>query len=146
MYCFDAEKVGAWVAERTGGQWTPQRGQAIGKLDKQGNVVCGAIFEDWNGANLYMHIAIEGKITASFLALLADYAFNQAKVKRLTGVIPSTNKQSINFAVRCGFVLESTLRQATLDGDLLVFRLFKDECRYLKSRYAQTLKGLKNVK
>lgn len=146
MYCFDAEKVGAWVAERTGGQWTPQRGRAIGKLDELGNVVCGAIFEDWNGANLYMHIAIESKITAQFLALLADYAFNQANVKRLTGIIPSTNKQSINFAIRCGFVLESTLRQATLDGDLLVFRLFKNECPYLKSRYAQTLKGLKNGK
>jgi L-amino acid N-acyltransferase YncA len=144
MYSFDSEKVGPWVAERTGGQWTPQRGQAIGKLDEEGNVVCGAIFEDWNGANLYIHIAIEGKTTAQLLALLADYAFNQAKVKRLTGVISSTNKRSINFAIRCGFVLESKLRQATLDGDLLVFRLFKDECRYLKSRYAQTLKGLKN--
>lgn len=144
MYSFDSEKVGPWVAERTGGQWTPQRGQAIGKLDDQGNVVAGAIFEDWNGANLFMHIAIQERITAQFLALLADYAFNQAKVNRVTGMVKSTNRQSINFAIRCGFVLESKLRQATLDGDLLVFRLFKDECRFLKSRYAHTLKGLKN--
>ncbi len=91
-----------------------------------------------------MHIAIQERITAQFLALLADYAFNQAKVNRLTGMVKSNNHQSINFAIRCGFVLESKLRQATLDGDLLVFRLFKDECKFLKSRYAQTLKGLKN--
>jgi len=142
MYCFDAEIVGPWVSKETGGTWTPYRGQAIGKISANGELQAGVIYEDFNGANVVCHIAIKnGIVDRQFLALIFDYPFIQLNARRITAPISETNKKSINLVTKMGFVLESRLDQATLDSDLLIYRMFKHECRYLQHRYARSLQG-----
>ncbi len=135
--CLDAEIVGPWVASRTGGTWSPGRGTAIGKLDDQGNLIAGVLYEDWNGAHIVCHIAGEGNwASRRFLNVIFDYPFNQLKVKRITVPVGSTNIKSIHLVTRMGFALESTLAQAIPDGDLHLFRMFRSECQYLRGKYA----------
>ena len=137
--CLDAEIVGPWVASRTGGTWSPGRGTAIGKLDDQGNLIAGVLYEDWNGANIMCHIAGEGNwASRQFLNVIFDYPFNQLKVKRITVPVGSTNIKSIHLVTRMGFALESTLAQAIPDGDLHLFRMFRSECQYLRGKYGKT--------
>ncbi len=136
--CLDAEIVGPWVASRTGGTWSPGRGTAIGKLDDQGNLIAGVLYEDWNGANIMCHIAGEGHwASRRFLNVIFDYPFNQLKVKRITVPVGSTNIKSIHLVTRMGFALESTLAQAIPDGDLHLFRMFRIECQYLRGKYGK---------
>lgn len=138
MLTFDASVVGPWVVERGGGQWWPGRGTAIGKIGKDGKLVAGVLYEDYNGANIVCHIAGEGNwATREFLNIIFDYPFNQLGVRRITAPNDSTNEQAIRLVTRMGFALESTLKQATPDGDLLLFVLFKDDCRFIKAPYGK---------
>lgn len=135
--CFDESIVGPWVCARAGGTWSKGRGTAIGKIDESGNLVAGVLYEDWNGAQVICHIAGEGNwATRNYLGVIFDYPFNQLKVKRITVPVAASNLSSINLVTKMGFTLECTLAQATPSGDLHLFRMWRDECKYLKGKYA----------
>jgi RimJ/RimL family protein N-acetyltransferase len=139
MLTFDASIVGPWVSQKTNGAWCEGRGQAIGKM-VDGQLVAGVLYEDFNGANVVCHIAGEGKwADRQFLAVIFDYPFNQMKVRRITVPVCGSNARSVKLVEHMGFVLESRLEQATLDSDLLLYRLFKDECKYLRGKYADSI-------
>lgn len=133
---FDANVIGPWVCLRAGGTWVHGRGSAIGRY-QDGELTAGVLYEDWNGANVVCHIAGEGNwANRAFLGVIFDYPFNQLKVKRITVPVSSGNVKSINLVTRMGFELESTLAQATPDGDLHLFRMWRDDCKYLRGKYA----------
>lgn len=134
--CFDAGIVGPWVCKRAGGTWVNGRGSAIG-LVRNGELAAGVLYEDFNGANVICHIAGEGNwASREFLGLIFDYPFNQLKVKRITVPVSSTNAKSISLVLKMGFELECTLAQATPDSDLHLFRMWRDDCKYLQGKYA----------
>lgn len=138
MLFFDAEILGPWVSERTGGTWTPHRGTTIGRVE-DGKIIAGVIYEDYNKANVICHIAGEGNwASRRFLNVIFDYPFNQLKVKRITVPVASNNEKSINLVTRMGFALECTLSQATPDADIHLFRMFRDECKYIRGRYGKS--------
>ena len=135
--CLDASIVGPWVCEKAGGTWTPGRGQAIGKV-VDGRLVAGVLYEDWNGANIVCHIRGDGNWACrKFLNVIFDYPFNQIKAQRITAPVSSLNAKSINLVERMGFTLESTLARATPGGDLRLYRMFPEDCKFLKGRYGQ---------
>lgn len=134
--CLDASIVGPWVCNRAGGTWVPGRGTAIGRI-KDGQLVAGVLYEDWNRANIVCHIAGDGNwASRDYLNVIFDYPFNQLKAQRITCPVASTNTKSINLVSRMGFTLECSLAQAIPGGDLHLFRMFKDECKYIKGKYA----------
>ena len=133
--CVDAETVGPWVAEKTGGAWTPQRGAAIGKISDN-TLVAGVIYEDFNKVNVVCHIAGEGVwATREFLNAIFDYPFNQLKVNRITVPVDGSNAKSIALVERLGFKIEARLLRATPTNDLLIYAMFKDDCKYIKGEY-----------
>jgi len=132
---FDADLVDPWVSAKTGGHWCKDRGTAIGRL-KDSKLMAGVLYEDYTKANVVCHIAgDDGWATKGFLGLIFDYPFNQLGVKRITAPVHSDNVKSILLMHRLGFTLEATLAQAIPDGDLLIYRMFKSECRFLGDRY-----------
>ena len=135
MITNDVRLIGPWVAEKTGGTWCYGRGSGLGKI-KDGRLVAGVLYEDYNGANVVCHIRGEpGWADRRFLGIIFDYPFNQLNVKRITVPVNSTNKESIKLVRHMGFTLESGLAQATPDGDLLLFCLFKKDCKYIRGKY-----------
>ena len=137
MITSDVRLIGPWVAEKTGGTWCYGRGSGLGKI-KDGKLVAGVLYEDYNGANVVCHIRGEpGWADRRFLGIIFDYPFNQLNVKRITVPVNSTNKESIKLVRHMGFTLESGLAQATPDGDLLLFCLFKKDCKYIRGKYGK---------
>jgi RimJ/RimL family protein N-acetyltransferase len=131
MLCLDSHVVGPWVCQRAGGNWVEGSGAAIGWVSK-GRLVAGVLYCEWNGANVICHMAGEGNfLTRKYLYTIFDYPFNQLKVKRVTLPIASTNKKAIRFVKHLGFTLESTLQDAHPNGDLLLFKMHKADCRWL---------------
>ena len=136
MIFSDVAVIGPWVCEKTGGTWTPARGSALG-LIKDEKIIAGVLYEDWNGANIVCHIRGEnGWANRKFLGTIFDFPFNGLKVKRITVPVASTNQDSVRLVEHMGFKLECTLKQATPDGDLLLYAMFKEECKYIRGRYA----------
>ncbi len=138
MISTDAVLIGPWVSEKTGGTWTNGRGTAIGKVSEDGMIQAGVLYEDYNGVNIVCHIAGDGNwATKEFLRVIFDYPFRQLGVSRITAPVASKNLKSINLVMRMGFALECTLAQATPDGDMFLFRMFRDECKYIRGKYGQ---------
>ena len=130
----DADRIGEWVCTRAGGTWVKGRGTAVG-LEKHGRLIAGVIFEDYNGANINIHVASDGSknwLNREFLWFSFYYPFVQLKVKRVTALVASTNDACNRFVKNLGFELEATLKDAHPSGDILVHRITPDKCRWHK--------------
>lgn len=132
MFIFDPDVVAPWVLERAGGgQFIPGTYSAIGRV-KDGNLAGGIIYESFNGANVFCHIAGEGRwMNRDFLRMIFDYPFRQLGVKRMTAMIVSNNSKCIGFVENLGFEKECEMFQAHNDGNILVYRLMAKDCRWL---------------
>lgn len=129
---FDPEIVGPWVCERAGGKYIPGAFAAIGRI-KDGRLVAGVLYENFNGANVFCHIAAEGNwANKRFMWLIFDYPFNQLNCKRITTTVSPENVTSQKFTSKLGFDVETKLKDAHPQGDIWVFRMFKDNCRWIK--------------
>jgi RimJ/RimL family protein N-acetyltransferase len=53
------------------------------------------------------------------------------KLKRLTGLVPASNAAALRFDQHIGFQVEATLADGAKDGDLIVLRMRREDCRYL---------------
>jgi hypothetical protein len=133
----DSDVVGEWVAERVCSRWRKDTARCIGKLDENGVIVAGVIYDEWTGTNFMCDIAGQGNWASKlFLSIIFDYPFVRAGAKRITARVKSTNEKSIKLVTKMGFKLESRLTQAIPDGDFLFFVMFKEDCKYIRGKYA----------
>lgn len=106
-------------------------------VERDGRIVGGAVFNDYTGANINIHFASDGKktwVTREFLWFVFYYAFEQARVKRVSGFIWESNTASVEFARRIGGEIEARLIDAADDGDVLLFKMTKDKCKWLRRK------------
>lgn len=106
--------------------------QGLGMV-KNGEIVAGVVYNEFNGVNINAHIAIKDKtvLTKKFLWMIFDYPFNQCKVKRISGFIEDENKAAIEFDKKLGFEYETRLKDAYINGDILVYVMRKEQCKWL---------------
>lgn len=133
-----------WIAERTGefGNYGASVGIGIERLTPDPDptlckpeLIGGVVFYDWNGVNINMGTAgVTGSnwLTRSALRDFFRYPFIQLGAKRVTALVGEGNVKSQMLVEGVGFVLETTLADAHLTGDLLVYRLLPAECRWIK--------------
>lgn len=137
MIITDAEIIGPWVAEKCGYQWIPGRSSTFGKIS-DGRIVAGVAYEDFNGANVNCHICFEpNSLTREFLGLIYQYPFFQLGVKRITGLVVSTNQEALKLDMKMGFEVENVMKDAHPDGDIIVLVMWKNKCRYLDDKYGK---------
>ena len=133
-------EVVRWVARKTNEYGNFGTAQGIG-WQKDGLIVAGVAYCEWNGPNVVCHIASDGSrrwLTREYLRVIFDYPFNQLGCKRITVCVGEGNGASRRFVEHLGFTRETTLAGAHPSGDLLVYRLWKEDCRWTK--VAQQLK------
>lgn len=133
-----------WVMEKTKSACDERSSKAIG-LAKDGELVAGVVYTEYNKVNVTGITAGEGKywLNREFLWFVFYYPFFQLGCKRVTGLIAASNKESIRFHEHLGFVLEATLKDAHPTGDLLVYVMWPENCRWL-SLYEEPLNGQEN--
>lgn len=128
-------EVVSWVAKRTNEYGSfGVAATGIG-WQKNGQLVAGVVYCDWNGPNIVCHIASDGTrrwLTKEYLRVIFDYPFNQVKAQRITVTVGEGNKDSRRFVEHLGFVLEATLENAHPSGSLLIYKMTHSMCRWLK--------------
>jgi RimJ/RimL family protein N-acetyltransferase len=130
----DAARVGPWVCEKTGGVWSPSDATAIG-LEKNGELVAGVVYDHFNGASICMHVASDGSkkwLNREYLRFCFQYAFDQAKVKKVIGIVPSSNEDALRFDLHLGFSEEARIKNAHPQGDLILLTMTRQQCRWIK--------------
>ena len=119
-----------WVAQQTSEFGNFGCATGIG-WERDGKIVAGVAYNDFNGVNCCTHIALSGPMSREFLWTIFDYPFNQMKVNRITGLVGEGNQKSRNLCKKLGFTEEARLDSAHPTGDLIVFRMRRSECKWL---------------
>lgn len=122
-----------WVHKRLDSSWIPGRGNAIGLLNEEGNLVAGWTYVDFNKANIVVDVVAEaqGWATPEFLYMCFSYPFEQLGCKRITSPVAASNKHCQQFVEWLGATREATLKDACQTGDVHIYTMFKQECRWL---------------
>lgn len=111
--------------------------QGIG-LVKDGEIIAGVLYDDYNGSNIWMHVAAkEGRtwLNRTFLRACFAYPFLQLNCKRVSGWVEVCNADARRFDEHLGFQPEAILSSAGRDGgDVIIYRMFKDECRFIPQK------------
>lgn len=76
-------------------------------------------------------------MSREYLWYCFHYPFNELKVRRITGLVPESNMEARKFDERLGFKLETRLKNAHPDGDVLVYAMFREDCRFLEMRHVK---------
>lgn len=108
--------------------------KAIG-LERDGELVAGALYEGCSGPSVWVHIALKpGTLcTRQFLWRGFGFPFVDLGCKRISGYIEARNAASRRVAEHLGFKQEAVLRGAASDGgDSLIYVMWRQECRFLK--------------
>ena len=126
--------AGHWTAEQTKGKYFEANSQSIG-LKQNGEFVAGVIYENWNRRTITCHIAISGRLTPRYLAVIFDYPFNVCDVKKIIVPVDATNSKSVNLVEKMGFTEEARIKDGMADGDMILYTLAKNDCKYLGERY-----------
>lgn len=126
------DHVVKWVAQHMRRGEGYGLSQGIGWL-KDGCLVAGVVYNEYNHVNINMHVAAVGKnwLRREFLWAAFDYPFNQCGVKRITAFIEDENKAAIKFDEHLGFKYEARMKDAYINGDILIYVLRREDCRWL---------------
>lgn len=106
-------------------------------LRKRGELVAAAIYEGFNGQNIWVHLAgVPGCrwMTRAFLRAGFAYPFNVCGVKRLSGYVNASNTQARRLNEHFGYQEEARLVGAAPDGgDVILYVMWRENCRFLEN-------------
>jgi len=129
-------EIGYWVAGELDAGYFADRSQAIGLL-KDGEIIAGIIYENWNRRSMVVHIVIKDRITPAFIGAIFDYAYNVCNIEKAIAPVSSANAKSIRMVEKMGFTEEGRIKDASPDGDIILYTLKKTDCRFLGNRYGK---------
>ena len=131
---FDLEHVLPFVQGIIPGLARTDGMRAIG-LRRHGELIAGAIYEGFNGKNMWVHLAgLPGRkwLNREFLKAGFYYPFVLCGVDRLSGYVNASNTDARRFDEHVGFCEEARLKGAAADGgDVIVYVMWKESCRYV---------------
>lgn len=104
-------------------------------LMRDGEMVCGVLYEGFNGVNVWMHVAAEpGRrwLVRDYLRYCFHYPFNEMGCRRVSGYVEASNLEAQRFDEHLGFRREAVLQGAASDGgDVILYVMRKEDCRYV---------------
>jgi RimJ/RimL family protein N-acetyltransferase len=103
-------------------------------LEVDGQIVAGATFDNFNGKNVFIHFSSARSLrvfSRDLLRMVFGFAFGVLKVQRVSGAFSSANRKVCRLGEIIGFKFEARLRDACPDGDMMIYRLNREDCRFL---------------
>jgi len=100
----------------------------------QAKILAGIWFDYYTGANMMIHVAAQPGsrwMSKQLLWYTFYYPFVECGCRRLTGMVAESNHAARAFDERMGFKLEGRMKDAAPDGDVLIYAMFREDCRWL---------------
>jgi hypothetical protein len=133
------------MMKRLNSEWIPGRGQIIGLWEDNVGPIAGCLYEGCNGASVIGHLTGIGRkwMNREFLWYCFYYPFEELGVTKILGIVESDNLDAQRLDEHMGFILEATLKDAAPKGDLLIYSMTRDQCKWLdlKERYRGKTQG-----
>jgi RimJ/RimL family protein N-acetyltransferase len=132
----EKERISRWVAEKMHRKdWCGDDYEAIG-LEKDGVLVGGVVVDGYvKGARCSIHCSGDGRhwLNREFLGVVFRYVFEQLKCNVVVNPVSSANADSLRFTEHIGFTEVCRIEGGYPDGDLVIFKMPKAQCRWLKT-------------
>lgn len=111
----------------------PQETACIGQ-EKDGKIVAVFGFNNFTANSCQIHVASVGEywFSKELLFAMFDYPFNKVKVKVIMATVYKGNIKSLNFCRKLGFVQVGDIPYGHAKGDLIVFAMKRNQCRWLQ--------------
>lgn len=100
--------------------------------EKDGKIVSGAVYFDYNGRSITAGIATDVSFARMFIKVIFHYPFVQLNVKRVSAAVEENNHKSHKLLTHFGFEHEAVLTDAGRFGDLHIYRMFRENCKWLE--------------
>lgn len=107
--------------------------KCIARKNDKGEVLGGAVFTNYTGASIEVHVAgiAPNWVNRELLYTAFDYPFRFLKVKKLFGVVEEANTAALRFDKHIGFKVETRIEGVYPSGAAIVLAMTMDDCRYL---------------
>jgi hypothetical protein len=112
----------------------------VGKMNGQGILLGGAVFQDYTGegGSIGIHCAgfLPGWLSRALLWYTFDFAFNILEVKKIVVKVASTNYKALKLDKHLGFTFETKITDVFPSRndescDLIILGMYRDQCRWL---------------
>jgi RimJ/RimL family protein N-acetyltransferase len=131
---------GQQIMQATDANFSKVTMQVISR-EENGELYGGVVFENYTGDNGSVEIHVgafrPNWINRDMLWMTFDYPFQQLKVKYLFGRVPSKNTHAMDFNLSLGFEKIAVIEGVFPDDDLVVLRMPREKCRFLKIKPKQ---------
>lgn len=119
---------------RYGGGIYREGSQCFGML-KGDKIVACVMFDYFNGASVYMHVCSseKGWLTREYMRVCFDYAFRQLDCRVIIGLVAESNLKARRFDEHIGFTETARIPDGCPDGDLIIYTMPRERCRYLRN-------------
>lgn len=96
------------------------------------------VFDGFSQCDCNIHIASDGSrrwLSRKLFAEAFHYPFVQLGLRRVTGLVPKSNKPALKFDLRIGFEIEGLCRNALPDDDVYVLGMLREQCPFIPQEY-----------
>lgn len=123
---------GHWIAKATNSVYSPGVETVISRSEN-GLLYGGVIFSNYTGASMCIDVAgmKPNWCNRNLIWLTFVYAFQQMRCRVLIGRLASTNAKAIRFDLHVGFKETARIKDAVLNGDLVILTMYKEDCQWL---------------
>ena len=130
------ERVGLWACNILGATFNKESSVCFG-LEEDGELIAGVIFDNYRVKSIAMHVAAIGKrwLCREFLWACFDYPFRQLNVNKVIGYVSEDNLDAQRFDEHLGFTIEAIIKDADQGGDVLIYTMTKEQCRFLEIKH-----------
>lgn len=98
------------------------------------HVGVGVAYNAFVGHTCCMHVVVQKPetLTARIIREAFAFPFNVCGCVAVLGMVDSNNQAALDFDKRLGFVEIDRIEGGALEGDLVILRMLRSECRWLR--------------
>lgn len=134
----DIDILGPWAWKLMGsGVWNSTGKSAVGAVDGSGTPLWAVVYDHYEpNGSIQLHIAIDNPkyVTRRAIQAVFEYPFCQLGVKKVLGIVNSTNEAALTFDMRLGFTVEAIISDAYDMGSMYILSMTREQCRWLRGR------------
>lgn len=136
-----AKSLVEWANERLDTHFSTLTSIPTGLMEGK-EIRAVSLLTEFTKTGCNMHIASDGTRAwgnREFAYKVFAYPFLKLKKRRVTGIVHSTNHDALRFDKHLGFIEEGRVREALIDGDMVVLGMLARECRFIRPEFVRRL-------
>ena len=123
------------IAKASGTCYNPLCDIVISRV-VNGELLGGCLYQNYTRRSIGIHVSgfKPNWISRDLLWICFHYPFVQLGCEYIFGLAPAFNLKALEFNRKMGFTEVTRIEHVFHEGDMVVFRLHRDDCRYLMPR------------